>query len=124
MRQPVTIFRELLCRIAIKIKNTWMDENRNLTDLLAVYIYPISYVEKWWRISDSNRSPQTCHACALPDELIPQNLSTSTNFQRPDNIVSLKQAANIESGTLPTKTKTRRIISPGVQVCNLKIVLV
>lgn len=24
-----------------------------------------------WRISDSNRSPQTCHACALPDELIP-----------------------------------------------------
>ena len=26
---------------------------------------------KKWRISDSNRSPQTCHACALPDELIP-----------------------------------------------------
>ncbi len=25
-----------------------------------------------WRISGSNRPPQTCHACALPDELIPQ----------------------------------------------------
>ncbi len=24
-----------------------------------------------WRIAGSNRSPQTCHACALPDELIP-----------------------------------------------------
>ena len=25
-----------------------------------------------WRIPGSNRSPQTCHACALPDELIPR----------------------------------------------------
>ena len=25
----------------------------------------------WWRISDSNRSPQACKASALPDELIP-----------------------------------------------------
>jgi hypothetical protein len=28
--------------------------------------------ENWWRISGSNRRPLTCHASALPTELIPQ----------------------------------------------------
>ena len=35
---------------------------------------PVDFPLKTWRISDSNRSPQTCHACALPDELIPHYL--------------------------------------------------
>ncbi len=48
-----------LARVAGKEKSEHKDKNISVSSLL-------------WRISDSNRSPQTCHACALPDELIPQ----------------------------------------------------
>lgn len=47
----------------------WENESQYRIDLSKFYENESHFVS--WRISDSNRSPQTCHACALPDELIP-----------------------------------------------------
>lgn len=39
---------------------------------LPVYQFPAIPHYSWWRISDSNRSPEPCKDPALPNELIPQ----------------------------------------------------
>ncbi len=46
-----------------------------------VHFSAVSFEE--WRISGSNRPPQTCHACALPDELIPPK--RAANIYNPNN---------------------------------------